>query len=145
MPDATGKKEKLCAKHVFSGSRWDFGGHRCSKKAVVQEDGKGWCKIHAPSYEKAKHERQASKWKEEAAAQSQRYRQEREREAHRDACERACLPFADPERDVPRIVEAARKCLEQFDRCTMFDACGDPFDELRAALRLVQTSGEKGE
>ena len=47
-------KPDQCSKRVFTGSRVDFGGYMCRRKATVSEDGKRWCKQHAPSNVKAR-------------------------------------------------------------------------------------------
>lgn len=45
-----------CAKRVFSGARWDFGGHMCSRVGRYQDptDGKWYCKTHLPANVKAR-------------------------------------------------------------------------------------------
>lgn len=50
----------------------------------------------------------------------------------------ACLSMSDPEADVKALVESATKALEQFDKCTMFDADGSAFDGLRDALTRLR-------
>lgn len=46
---------KQCAKRVYSGARWDFGGHPCGTPATLQTpDGKWWCKRHHPDHVAAK-------------------------------------------------------------------------------------------
>lgn len=42
-----------CAEHVYRGN---FQSGPCSRKGVVREEGKDWCKQHAPSAVKARHE-----------------------------------------------------------------------------------------
>ena len=37
-----------CSAHVSSGARWDFRGHQCTRKAIVERNGKSYCKIHDP-------------------------------------------------------------------------------------------------
>lgn len=38
-----------CSERVYTGARWDFGGHACGYRGVLQsEDGKWWCKKHHP-------------------------------------------------------------------------------------------------
>ncbi len=49
-----------CAERVWDG--WHQ--HRCTRKGTVQEDGKGWCKQHAPALAKAKREERDRKWQE---------------------------------------------------------------------------------
>ena len=39
---------KQCKKQVYgSGDRAGFGGHRCTRRARVVEDGKGYCNLHS--------------------------------------------------------------------------------------------------
>lgn len=46
---------KQCSKRVYSGARWDFGGHLCGTPATLQTpDGKWWCKRHHPDNTAAK-------------------------------------------------------------------------------------------
>ena len=46
--------EHACSKRVYSGERWDFGGHPCSRKGTVERDGRWWCKQHDPEAMKAR-------------------------------------------------------------------------------------------
>lgn len=57
--------ENPCSKRVYSGNRWDFGGHMCRNKAAVERHGKWWCKRHDPEAEKAREERERAKWRAE--------------------------------------------------------------------------------
>lgn len=44
-----------CSARVNGEGQWGaFHPHQCQKSAVVQEDGKWWCKVHSPSYKAAK-------------------------------------------------------------------------------------------
>lgn len=47
-------EQHRCSETVFSGERWDFGGHPCSIKASVLEDGRWWCKRHSPAAKAAR-------------------------------------------------------------------------------------------
>lgn len=55
--------------------RW---GHvyQCENKGAIEEDGKLWCKIHAPSSEKARKDKRHQKWKEESDARDAVYKEE---------------------------------------------------------------------
>lgn len=46
-----------CQMKVFTKSIWDIHGHQCTRKGVVKEDGKHWCRQHAPSAQKARDEK----------------------------------------------------------------------------------------
>jgi hypothetical protein len=49
-----------CSATVYPNDRWgSFHGYRCNKKAVVERDGKFYCKVHDPEY-KAKKQAEAS-------------------------------------------------------------------------------------
>lgn len=37
-----------------------------------------------------------------------------------------------------KLLEAAQKCMVEFDRSTVFDANSAPFDELRAVLAEIE-------
>jgi hypothetical protein len=66
-----------CSKRVFTGSRVDFGGYMCRRKATVSEDGERWCKQHAPSNVKAKAIAQQKKYERERAIRNLGYDLER--------------------------------------------------------------------
>lgn len=59
-----------CQKHVFSGARHDFGGHRCTRRAIKD----GHCSIHQPEYERQRAQETERRSKE-------RWEAERRREA----------------------------------------------------------------
>lgn len=66
-----------CSQRIFTGARWDFGGHMCTKPAKHQSpDGKWWCSIHDP-------ERRAARDK------ARREEAERAADARRRAADRA--------------------------------------------------------
>jgi len=59
------EKDKQCSYDVIYDS-WCHT-HKCQKKAVVERDGKFYCKIHDPEYVKAKDEARTAKWDKEWA------------------------------------------------------------------------------
>ena len=58
-------KGEQCSKQIPNDS-WGFYYHSCSKKAVVERDGKLYCKIHDPEYIQAKQEKANVKWQKES-------------------------------------------------------------------------------
>ncbi len=60
-----------CSKRIFDGSRVDFGGHMCRKKATIERDGKPWCKLHDPERVAAKRAEREARWNAEHDAQKQ--------------------------------------------------------------------------
>ena len=50
-----------CSERIFSGARWDMAGHPCSRKGVVERDGKWWCRQHDPVAKKARDEERRAK------------------------------------------------------------------------------------
>jgi len=58
-------KGEQCSKQIPNDS-WGFHYHSCSKKAVVERDGKLYCKIHDPEYIQAKREKANVKWQKES-------------------------------------------------------------------------------
>lgn len=60
-------KDKIqCSKKVYPNDRWgSFHGHQCRLKAVVQRDGKSYCRIHDPVKEESKRQERQKKWDEE--------------------------------------------------------------------------------
>ncbi len=57
---------KLCAQSVMSKGSWHA--HQCQRGVVVNELGHGWCRQHAPSFEKAKQAEKEARWKSENQA-----------------------------------------------------------------------------
>ena len=58
-----------CAGEIYESHRfWD-----CSKTGKLNEDGKWWCGIHAPSAVAARRAKQDAKWKSYSAARDKRY------------------------------------------------------------------------
>ena len=55
-------KGEQCSKQIPNDG-WGFYYHSCSKKAVVERDGKLYCKIHDPEYIQAKREKANIKWR----------------------------------------------------------------------------------
>jgi hypothetical protein len=56
----------LCSKRVFSADRFDMDGHQCSRKGVVEADGKWYCKLHSPEGEEEaqrKRDEKYASWK----------------------------------------------------------------------------------
>lgn len=44
-----------CSERIFTGARWDMGGHMCSINAKYQDDeGNWWCKRHLPDSKAAR-------------------------------------------------------------------------------------------
>jgi len=62
-------KSEQCQQHVFGerGFRW-----QCQKRAIVDRDGKHYCKIHDPEYIKAKRKAWNEKWEREYAESTRR-------------------------------------------------------------------------
>ena len=55
-----------CSERVSPNDKWGaFHSHPCSIKAVVERDGKPYCKIHDPEYVKAKREISQQKYEKE--------------------------------------------------------------------------------
>ena len=75
--------ETQCSEEVRDSGRWPSY-HRCPKKAVVERDGKAYCKIHDPEYIKAKNAALQDRLKAEGDALSKKWRREF---AERTACD----------------------------------------------------------
>jgi len=54
---------------------------QCTRKASVTEEGKGWCKQHAPSSVKARDEARSARWKSEEEFRNAQYAVNRARNA----------------------------------------------------------------
>jgi hypothetical protein len=62
-----------CSESVSSDGPWgSFHQHPCHKSAVVERDGKHYCKIHDPEYKKAKRDESMKKWQEKWGIESKR-------------------------------------------------------------------------
>ena len=71
-----------CSEHVFSGARYDFGGHSCTKPAKVTVDGKPYCAIHDPAAVAARRQEADRVWQAERVAE-RRKRDARDEQARR--------------------------------------------------------------
>lgn len=55
--------KKQCSERVAPPGQWgSFQQHQCNKKAVVEREGKAYCKIHDPEYIKTKNEKRQAKY-----------------------------------------------------------------------------------
>lgn len=70
-----------CSKRVFSGARWDTGGHQCTKRGKVEVDGKWYCAIHSPDGETKRNAAWREKFDAERADADARYALEAKRDA----------------------------------------------------------------
>lgn len=61
--------ERRCSQRVFDRTF----GYQCQKKAVIERDGKPYCKIHDPEYIKAKRDAQQAKFEAEWAEKEARW------------------------------------------------------------------------
>lgn len=71
-------------------------GVSCSKPATVHEDGKDWCKIHAPSEERARREKRNAEFKAESARRSMVWTLQSKAGAFRDALREIANGHNDP-------------------------------------------------
>jgi ferric-dicitrate binding protein FerR (iron transport regulator) len=79
------KIKKQCCKRVFPRERWGaFHEYNCTKPAIIERNGKWYCKIHDPEYVDAKNKEKHERWNAEAEAQREVWRREN---AIRKACE----------------------------------------------------------
>lgn len=66
---------KRCSIRVFSGHRWDMGGHPCAKPATMEHKGKRYCKLHYPPNVAAKRAAQTERWRQQGDQRQQLYYQ----------------------------------------------------------------------
>lgn len=66
-----------CQTRIYEGR---CGSHQCTRKPSETEDGKLYCKIHAPSFVKQKKDNQRAEWNEKWAAQSESLNRERRKD-----------------------------------------------------------------
>ena len=81
------EQKPRCADRIFSGGR----SHQCSRAGVVEENGKLWCKQHAPSSEKARRDARDKKWAAEAQVRAAGYAIDSARLDCAEAAKRAVL------------------------------------------------------
>lgn len=61
-----------CAERVWGERAWNA--HPCSRRGVIMEGGKWWCKQHAPSSVKARATERDTKWRLEREATTRNWR-----------------------------------------------------------------------
>lgn len=106
-----------CKKRVFTGARWDIGGHPCPRKA---KPGSPFCAQHQPEAEEARRE-----------ASIQRYRNERQAEEQRHKDHDAAIRADERRRLREGAVDRVAKIIFAFPR---FDGERDAADELAGQL-----------
>ena len=62
------KEKHVCQGLISSGGGWGHSYHKCGKVASVEEDGKWYCKVHAPSLKKARRDKRDAGYKASWAA-----------------------------------------------------------------------------
>lgn len=71
-------KDTRCSVMVSGEGTWGaFHQHQCHKKAVVERNGKPYCKIHDPEYMKAKSERINREYERRYEEQRKQFKRER--------------------------------------------------------------------
>lgn len=58
-----------CCKRIYSGARWDIGGHPCARNATVQQDGRWWCSMHTPEAVARQEAAKDARWRAEREAE----------------------------------------------------------------------------
>ncbi len=95
--------ERDCNKQIWEPRGTGF--HPCSRKGVIEEDGRHWCRQHAPSAVKARQEKSDARYDEQ-------WRLDVERRTRRYACEAAFEGSDIPtERITPGLVKEMRDAL----------------------------------
>jgi len=56
--------EKQCCEKIYDKLNWN--GYQCSKKAIVERNGKSYCKVHDPEYIKTKDRKREEKYRKES-------------------------------------------------------------------------------
>lgn len=115
-----------CCKRVYPKERYgSFHGHGCCKKATLVEDGKPYCKTHAPSIVAAKEAARRAQWDAEARARQAKWDAEAAQK-HADKEMRAVYPemFALLERTTVYMEWRDKHMgdLDKADRATMTEA-----------------------
>ena len=83
-----------CSKRVYTGARWDWGGHMCSKPGTVQVNDKWYCSTHSPAAEEKRKAAQDERW----AARRKQFDEEYARKQYDITAGEVCrqLGIADP-------------------------------------------------
>ncbi len=66
-------KGEQCSKMIFEGRGWN---HLCNNKAIIERDGKLYCKIHDPEYVKEKNAKLQAKWNVASAKRDEHWHRE---------------------------------------------------------------------
>ncbi len=109
---AGGNMTEQCSREVYSGD--SFFGHQCTKKVMVEREGKHYCKIHDPEYILGKNRKKQEEWEKAwAAKQVRRAEEKKDRELASAAIE-ACKKInpSNPmavAKGMGEIVEALKK------------------------------------
>lgn len=95
-----------CAKRIFQG----FSDWPCSREGKLFEEGKWWCKQHAPSARKKRDDARDARWAEERAIREQKnVRNQKERLAYEHTYAKGINPEA-----VQDMREALQECLDHM-------------------------------
>ena len=123
------KQKQRCSALVYSA----WLNHSCFRNAIVIEDGKPWCRQHAPSLVKARREAQDAKWAEENKASNERWQR-----IHAKETAVGHLSTADLESPAfLAYIKAWRKaCACHADRPTVHGTlvCRESYEAIRHAI-----------
>ena len=103
--------DKLCSFRIFSGERWDFGGHGCSKPAKHERDGRWFCGMHTPESIQKRREVQKAKVKANRTVQMEKYRRDDERNARAAEWPQLKQRIAELEAEVAALTAAQQRSV----------------------------------
>ena len=136
------ENKKQCSVRVQSNDRWGlFHPYPCSKTAIVERDGKWYCKIHDPEYIKAKQAKRSAEFNKEWA---EGHQQDELRSAQRLATEG--LTLLELRKVTPELIRKAPQMYEALKEITELA----PRDKLRlpyaiAAVEIADKALAKAE
>ena len=102
------EKGEQCSKRVWGGRGQSW---QCQNKAVVEQDGKHYCKVHSPEYLAEKKRKWEEQYKEERAAKESKWAREA---VIRKVCEG--LDTATLNKLTPNLLKAAPQLYEALEK-----------------------------
>jgi hypothetical protein len=120
-----------CVETVYDESGWHK--HNCLRNAVVERNGKRYCKRHDPEEVRSRRAKREAKRAEQAARDEERYAQEDAARKHAENCVACFAPML-------AALKATESWLESFSvppRCTI--------EEKEVALRTVRSAIQQAE
>lgn len=112
--------DQQCEKRVYSG--FGFGAHQCTRRGVIEEQGRLWCRQHAPSAKEARDEERRRKHEARWAKREHAGERARLRDAVADAAMAAWRAEQVATTDWASVDEMAATEEARDEACAALDA-----------------------